>query len=68
MNIIKKKLNEARGDMKLTWKVLNNIMNKDSDEIMYIKQGENTIENKCQIAESFNAYFVESIKQLNNEI
>lgn len=63
-----KKLNNAKGDMKLTWKVLNNIMNKESEQISYIKSDENIIENNCHMAEAFNKYFVESIEQINNEI
>lgn len=63
-----KKLSEANGDMKRTWKVLNSILNKDCCEITYIKDGENEYEEDTIIAEKFNEYFVNSIIELNRNI
>lgn len=62
------KLDEAKGDMKKTWKVLNNIMNKEFDQISHIKCGDRIIENHDQMAEEFNNYFIDSINKINTQI
>lgn len=63
-----KSLNRAKGDMKMTWKVLNNIMNKESEQIAHIKHNETIIEDHNEMAETFNKYFIESVEQINNQI
>lgn len=62
------KLNQAKGDTKRTWKVLNSILHKDNNEILTIKDGDNLYENDEIIVNKFNEFFVDSIVQLNREI
>lgn len=62
------KLNQAKGDTKRTWKVLNSILNKENNEILMIKDGDNLYEDDETIVEKFNEFFVDSIVQINQEI
>ena len=67
-----KKLNECHGDPKRTWKIINNLVNKnnhdhsgDSVEFMY---NNNKLTDKKVIAEKFNEYFVNIGKNLAKKI
>ncbi|XP_031638796.1 uncharacterized protein LOC116350927 [Contarinia nasturtii] len=62
------KLNRVQGDSKGTWKVLKSILCKDSSEITYIKNGDQTFDDDIDIVNKFNEYFVTSIIQLNESI
>lgn len=62
------KLNEANGDTKQTWKVLNSILHKEKNEILTIKDGENFYETDDIIVNKFNEFFKDSIVQLNQNI
>lgn len=63
-----RKLNEAKGDMKRTWKVINSILNKEQSNLSYIKDGDTTYESDDQIVNMFNEYFVNSIIDINRNI
>lgn len=63
-----RKLNRVKGNMKSTWKVLNSILNNESDEVTSIKVNGIEIENDLDIANEFNKYFVDSIVDLNRGI
>lgn len=56
------KLNKAKGDTKQTWKVLNSILNKENNEILLIKDGDNIYESDEVIVEKMNEFFVNSIR------
>lgn len=47
-----KRLSKVKGDQKGTWKVLNSILNKQSDEIVYIKDGNQSMKMMIQLQEN----------------
>ena len=64
-----KKLDNAKGDMKATWKVLNTILCKENSEISTIKRADDVvIEDDQIIANEFNQFFINSIIELNESI
>lgn len=63
-----RKLNRVQGNNKATWKVLNSILNKENNEITQIKIDGVNIEEDKEITNQFNAYFINSIVELNQNI
>ena len=63
----KNKCNDAKGDLKATWKILNNLRGKTKSKIMpsFIIDGKLVTE-KRKIANAFNDYFVSIAKTLND--
>jgi hypothetical protein len=65
----KRKLAECNGDQSKMWAVLKQIVKGNQiNSIDYIKSGNTKITDKKEIAQTFNNYFVESIRKLNDEI
>ena len=64
-----KKIEEAEGDMKATWKLINHIRGKKTSKIApaFFIDGELVREQRV-IAHSFNQYFVSIAKHLNDSI
>lgn len=63
------KLNLASGDQKKTWKILKSIVNGVSNGNSEVIEFEGEMKhNNKEIAESFNKYFIESVKEINNKI
>lgn len=63
-----KKLNRVYGDNKGTWKVLNDILNRNTNEDICLKINESIIDEKNELANEFNSFFVNSIIELNAAI
>ena len=63
------KLDETRGDIKGTWKVLNNIMDKKSKsaKITSLKVHGKDISSPTEIANELNSYFCVTVKRIQNE-
>lgn len=62
------KLNKVKGDAKETWRVLKTLMGNDDDEVTQIDTGTAIIDDNKTIADEFNHFFVNSIKDLNEAI
>lgn len=63
-----RQLGKVAGNMKGTWKILNSMLNGNKSEVTSINTGSNLIENDAEIANSFNKFFVESIRDINARI
>lgn len=63
-----RKLDKVNGDIKGTWRVLNSILHKDSDDILFIEIDGVQIDSEAEMASEFNNFFVQSISRLNDEI
>lgn len=63
-----RKLNRAHGDSKATWKVLNSILNRETNEITRITYNDVNIENDLEITNTFNNYFINSVMEINQNI
>lgn len=62
------KLNKANGDIKQTWKVIKSLIDNESDDVTQINNGTKLIDDDKEIADEFNKFFVNSIKDLNSAI
>lgn len=63
-----RKLNRVNGNMKETWRVLNQILCKEIGEITRIKHDNNEFNDDYEIANEFNKYFINSINEINDSI
>lgn len=66
--VTQRQLNKVAGDMKGTWKILNNLLNGMNNEVTKIQHGSLTIEDDQEIANQFNIYFIESVREINTKI
>lgn len=63
-----RKFDKVAGDQKGMWKVLKNILNDENDQINEIIDGDKIYKHDQTIANEFNKYFVDTIKNINNTI
>lgn len=63
-----RKLNRVKNNMKVTWNVLNTILNKENAKVNRIKVNDIEIENDLDVANEFSKFFVNSIIELNEEL
>lgn len=62
------KLNKVKGDIKETWRVIKSLLNNESEEVTKIDTGAGEIVDENEIANEFNNFFVNSIKELNEAV
>lgn len=67
-NYNQKMLNNANGDIKKTWKILNSILNKECNEIISITDGNCHYTDDKIIANEFNKFFINSVVEINSNI
>lgn len=64
-----RKFDRVKGDMKGTWNLFKSLLNNEVNEIECItKLNGESIENKTEMANEFNKYFIDSIKEINGQI
>lgn len=67
---MQKQLDKVQGDSKRTWKFLNSIITDrdESDSYDTVVLNDKVLCDKSEIANEFNKYFVETIRQINESI
>ncbi len=63
-NYVQNKLMENKNDPKKLWKILNNLCKKKPKVTKSVKFNSINVENDMQIAEKFNSFFIDSIKDI----
>lgn len=67
---MQRQLDKVEGDSKMTWKLLNSIITDKDDVDNYdtiVSNGE-VVRDKSDVANKFNKYFIDTIKQINETI
>ena len=66
-NYYNKRFQNVQGDLKKTWSLINELRGKTKRKASFIINGE-TVEDRRQIANEFNTYFVSVAKKLNAKL
>lgn len=65
---IQRRFDKVQGDMKGTWKILNSLLNGEKNGFDFIEKNGVIINDKKEIADEFNKFFVNSVIEVNNSI
>lgn len=65
---IQRKFDKVNGDSRGTWQILKSILYEEKCDVDFVEESNNIYENKYDIVEAFNNFFIDSISKINNDI